>query len=127
MDVSFFSGLNPLDQTIIGTFFAWSITAIGASAVFFTRSINRKFFDALLGFAAGIMSEIFPQEREFYESCADDADLSRFSGGIHLIQDWKEGLKFGKMIGNKVVEDMRVAPHTFIFDDNQTSFNKMVT
>lgn len=55
MDVSFFSGLNPLDQTIIGTFFAWSITAIGASAVFFTRSINRKFFDALLGFAAGIM------------------------------------------------------------------------
>jgi len=55
MDVSFFSGLNPLDQTIIGTFFAWSITAIGASVVFFTRSINRKFFDALLGFAAGIM------------------------------------------------------------------------
>ena len=55
MDVSFFSGLNPLDQTIIGTFFAWSITAIGASAVFFTRSIKRKFFDALLGFAAGIM------------------------------------------------------------------------
>jgi ZIP family zinc transporter len=55
MDVSFFSGLNPLNQTLIGTFFAWLITAIGASVVFFTRSINRKFFDALLGFAAGIM------------------------------------------------------------------------
>ncbi|WP_148685489.1 ZIP family metal transporter [Candidatus Nitrosocosmicus hydrocola] len=55
MDVSFFRGLNPLNQTLIGTFFAWLITAIGASVVFFTRSINRKFFDALLGFAAGIM------------------------------------------------------------------------
>jgi ZIP family zinc transporter len=55
MDVSFFSVLNPIDQTLIGTFFAWSVTALGASAVFFTRSVNRKLFDALLGFAAGIM------------------------------------------------------------------------
>ena len=55
MDVSFFNVLNPLDQTLIGTFFAWSVTALGASAVFFTRSVNRKLFDALLGFAAGIM------------------------------------------------------------------------
>jgi ZIP family zinc transporter len=55
MDGSYFSALNPLDQTLIGTFFAWLVTALGASAVFFTRSINRKFFDALLGFAAGIM------------------------------------------------------------------------
>lgn len=55
MDGSYFSALNPLDQTLIGTFFAWLVTALGASAVFFTRSVNRKFFDALLGFAAGIM------------------------------------------------------------------------
>jgi hypothetical protein len=64
------------------------------------------------------MSEIFPQEKEFYESCADDANLSRFSGGIHLMQDCEEGLKVGKMIGNKVVDDMRGAPHSFIFDVN---------
>lgn len=78
------------------------------------------------GAASIILSEIFPQEKEFYKSCADDANLSRFSGGIHLMQDCEEGLKVGKMIGNKVVDDMRGAPHTFIFDDNQTSFNKMV-
>jgi ZIP family zinc transporter len=55
MDISFFTVLNPLDQTLMGTFFAWSVTALGASAVFFTRRVNRKLFDALLGFAAGIM------------------------------------------------------------------------
>lgn len=55
MEVPFFSVLNPLEQTLIGTFFAWSVTAIGASTVFFTRRVSRKLFDALLGFAAGIM------------------------------------------------------------------------
>jgi zinc transporter, ZIP family len=55
MDISFFTVLNPLDQTLMGTFFAWSVTALGASVVFFTRRVNRKLFDALLGFAAGIM------------------------------------------------------------------------
>jgi zinc transporter, ZIP family len=55
MDNSFLSGLGPLHQTIIGTFFTWLVTAIGASVVFFTHSMNKKIFDALLGFAAGIM------------------------------------------------------------------------
>lgn len=35
--------------------FTWGITALGASLVFFFKSINRKFFDAMLGFAAGVM------------------------------------------------------------------------
>lgn len=55
MDNSFLSGLGPLHQTIIGTFFTWLVTVIGASVVFFTHSINKKTFDSLLGFAAGIM------------------------------------------------------------------------
>jgi len=67
------------------------------------------------GAASVILSEIFPQEKEFYGSCADDANLSRFSGGIHLMQDCEEGLEVGKLIGNKVVEDMRGIPHTFIY------------
>jgi hypothetical protein len=70
------------------------------------------------GAASVIVSEILPQEKEFYEACADDANLSRFSGGIHLMQDCEEGLKVGKIIGNKVVEDMRETPHTFIYDNN---------
>lgn len=55
MDATFFSELNPLEQTLIGTFFTWLVAAVGASTVFFTASMNKKFFQALLGFAAGIM------------------------------------------------------------------------
>lgn len=75
------------------------------------------------GAASIISSEIFPQEKKFYESCADDANLSRFSGGIHLMQDCEEGLKVGKMIGNKVVDDMKGISHTFIFDVNNENNN----
>jgi hypothetical protein len=62
-----------------------------------------------------ILSELFPREKEFFESCASEANLSRFSGGIHLMQDCKEGLAVGKQIGSKIVEDMRIIPHTFIY------------
>jgi hypothetical protein len=74
------------------------------------------------GAASVILSEIFPQEIEFYEICADDANLSRFSGGIHLMQDCAEGMIVGKLIGNKVLEDMRGTPHPFIYN-NETNFN----
>ena len=53
--VHFYSGLNPSDQTLVGTFFAWLVTALGASVVFFTRGIDNKLFDVLLGFATGFM------------------------------------------------------------------------
>ncbi|MFC2128966.1 ZIP family metal transporter, partial [Bacteroidota bacterium] len=33
----------------------WLLTAVGASVVFFFKTINRKFLDAMLGFAAGVM------------------------------------------------------------------------
>jgi len=55
MDATFFNELNPLEQTLIGTFFTWLIAAVGASTVFFTARINMKFFQALLGFEMGIM------------------------------------------------------------------------
>lgn len=74
------------------------------------------------GAASVILSEIFPQEKEFYRTCADDANLSRFSGGIHLMQDCEEGLEVGKTIGSKVIEDMRGTAHPFIYN-NETDFN----
>lgn len=55
MDVSLFDGLNPINQTLVGTFFTWLVTAVGASTVFFTGRMNKKVFNSLLGFAAGIM------------------------------------------------------------------------
>ncbi len=50
-----FANLNPITQALIGTLFTWFLTALGASMVFFFKSINRKVLDSMLGFAAGVM------------------------------------------------------------------------
>lgn len=67
------------------------------------------------GVASVILDEIFPKEKQLFESCADAANLSRFIGGIHLMQDCENGLTVGKLIGNKVIEDMKGPKHTFIY------------
>ncbi|MHB0879102.1 MAG: ZIP family metal transporter [Anaerolineae bacterium] len=49
------TNLNPIVQALMATLFTWGMTALGASAVFFTRTVNRKLLDASLGTAAGVM------------------------------------------------------------------------
>ena len=53
--VSFFYNLSPIFQALIGTLFTWGLTALGASLVFFFKTINKKMLNAMLGFAAGVM------------------------------------------------------------------------
>lgn len=48
--------IHPVMQALIAGLFTWSMTALGAAAVFLAREINRKFLDVMLGFAAGVMS-----------------------------------------------------------------------
>lgn len=50
-----FKELDPIIQALLATLFTWGMTAAGAIPVFFTRTINRTFFNGLLGLAAGIM------------------------------------------------------------------------
>jgi ZIP family zinc transporter len=50
-----FAGLNPILQALIATLFTWGMTAIGATAVFFFRELDRRLLDAALGFTAGVM------------------------------------------------------------------------
>ena len=47
--------LHPVLQALIGTCFTWFMTAAGAAGVFFTKTVNRKVLDVMLGFAAGVM------------------------------------------------------------------------
>ncbi len=47
--------LNPILQAFLATLLTWSITAIGASLVFFFKKINKNLMDGMLGFAAGVM------------------------------------------------------------------------
>ncbi len=53
--VDYFTGMSPVLAALIVTIFTWFTTAVGASSVFFFKNLSRKFLDATLGFAAGIM------------------------------------------------------------------------
>lgn len=51
----YFSLLSPILQAFSATTFTWLITALGASSVFFFKSLNRRLMDGLLGFTGGVM------------------------------------------------------------------------
>jgi zinc transporter, ZIP family len=50
-----FRTLNPVLQAFIATLFTWGVTALGASLVFFAKTIRQRMMDGMLGFAAGVM------------------------------------------------------------------------
>ncbi|MCC6144459.1 MAG: ZIP family metal transporter [Candidatus Hydrogenedentes bacterium] len=53
--VDWFKELHPVWQAALAGLFTWGVTAVGAMGVFFTREVNRRLFDGMLGFAAGVM------------------------------------------------------------------------
>jgi ZIP family zinc transporter len=51
----FIQQFNPITQAFIATLFTWGVTAAGAALVFFSRAVNPKLMDSMLGFASGVM------------------------------------------------------------------------
>ncbi len=49
------TSLHPVIQALFATLFTWFVTALGASMVFFFKTVERKVLDSMLGFAAGVM------------------------------------------------------------------------
>ncbi len=47
--------MHPVLQALLATCFTWGVTALGASGVFFFKTISKKVLDGMLGFAAGVM------------------------------------------------------------------------
>lgn len=52
---SWFLQQGAVTQAFLATCFTWFVTAMGASLVFFFKSINQKVLDGMLGLAAGVM------------------------------------------------------------------------
>src|SRR5687767_5258979 len=52
---SFFEGIGPVKAALIATTFTWFVTALGASLVFFFKTLNRSLLDPMLGFTGGVM------------------------------------------------------------------------
>jgi ZIP family zinc transporter len=53
--LEFLQKFNPIEQALFATLFTWGVTALGSALVFFFKTINKKVFDTMLGFAAGVM------------------------------------------------------------------------
>lgn len=51
----FFEGMGPVKSALIATTFTWVVTALGASLVFFFKTLNRSVLDPMLGFTGGVM------------------------------------------------------------------------
>ena len=53
--IEWFGQYGPVTQALIGTLFTWGVTALGASLVFFFKTIKKNILNGMLGFAAGVM------------------------------------------------------------------------
>jgi len=71
------TNLSPIIQALLATCFTWFVTALGASAVFLFKSINRKVLDGMLGFAAGVMIAA-----SYWSLLAPAIEMTEASGGI---------------------------------------------
>jgi ZIP family zinc transporter len=55
MNLDFLLEYNPILLALIATLFTWGVTALGASMVFFFKTIDKRILNSMLGFAAGVM------------------------------------------------------------------------
>ena len=53
--IQWISNFSPIMQALIATSFTWAVTALGASLVFFFKTIRKDVLNGMLGFAAGVM------------------------------------------------------------------------
>ncbi len=104
---NWFINLSYVEEALIATLFTYLVTALGASIVFFFKKISKNIMDAMLGFAAGIMTSA-----SYFSLLGPAIDSSQslgltpwlitfigfFSGGILL---YISDIIFTKILGKK--------------------------
>lgn len=79
--LSFFESVDsPVTQAVYATLFTWGLTALGASFVFFFKTMNRAIFDGMLGFTGGVMVAA-----SYWSLLAPAIELSENAGGTPWI------------------------------------------
>ena len=53
--IDYLEGINPVLLAFLATLFTYSITVLGASLVFFFKSVKKNVMDGMLAFSAGVM------------------------------------------------------------------------
>lgn len=107
-------GISPVLLAFLATLFTYSITALGASLVFFFKNVKKNVMDAMLGFAAGVMISA-----SFFSLLAPSLEMANnlgmkawfvtfcgfFSGGLLLFIGDKLFNHFDKKIVRNKKED----------------------
>ena len=78
--INFFQGLDPILGALIATLSTWALTALGASFVFFFKTMNRVVLDGMLGFTGGVMVAA-----SFWSLLAPGIEMSEGEGFIKVI------------------------------------------
>jgi ZIP family zinc transporter len=78
--ISFFEKTDPVLGALYATLFTWGLTALGASLVFFIKSLNRALLDGMLGFTGGVMVAA-----SFWSLLAPGIEMSPGEGFVKVI------------------------------------------
>ncbi|MBK7804768.1 MAG: ZIP family metal transporter [Saprospiraceae bacterium] len=78
--VQWFESISPVLAAFYATVFTWALTALGASCVFFFRTMNRGALDGMLGFTGGVMVAA-----SFWSLLAPAIEMSHGEGFIKVV------------------------------------------
>ena len=78
--IFYFENINPILGALYATLFTWGLTALGASLVFFVKSLNRALLDGMLGFTGGVMVAA-----SFWSLLAPGIEMSEGEGFVKVI------------------------------------------
>lgn len=78
--VSYFESISPVLAALYATLFTWGLTALGASFVFFFKSMNRVLLDGMLGFTGGVMIAA-----SYWSLLAPAIDMSQGEGVMKIV------------------------------------------
>lgn len=101
------AGFNPIMQALFATLFTWFVTALGASLVFFFKTIEKRVLDGMLGFAAGVMTAA-----SFWSLLAPSIDLAEEMGIVPWVPPLIGFLSGGAFL--RLID--RILPHLHIGD-----------
>jgi len=78
--IDYFESINPVLAALYATLFTWFLTALGASFVFFFKTMNRVVLDGMLGFTGGVMIAA-----SFWSLLAPAIEMSKGEGFVKVI------------------------------------------
>ncbi|WP_297516903.1 ZIP family metal transporter [Flavobacterium sp.] len=76
----FFEQIDPVLAALLATLFTWGLTALGASFVFFFKTMNRVVLDGMLGFTGGVMVAA-----SFWSLLAPAIEMSKGEGFVKVM------------------------------------------